>query len=161
MEIPSIWLWVSGIAFFLQSAFLVTLTVGVVKAFRLIQGLREDVKPALGKIEAMAERIETIAGKVDGIATKVDGLVSMTQGAVESVGTRAGSIVRSLDSGISQAVGNSKLIAPLMTVLKVVQVAGAIKAAWGGLGFDKSKVRRSKPVERALPKDASDGPSKS
>lgn len=103
MEIPAIWLWVSG-AFFLFGT--LSYMVMVVLLLRLI-GVVNELKP---KVERITERVEAISGKVDALATTA-------KDTVESVGGGAKNITKSVEGLV---VGTSGKMQQITSILGIV-----------------------------------------
>jgi hypothetical protein len=109
-EVPTIWLWVSGLFFFF--GLLLFMALGVFVVF-LIKWMKE-----------MKPKIESISNRVDAIGKNVEELTEHVKATTASVGGRAQSVAASVDSIASLASSTferfSPYVAGAMTAMKLI-----------------------------------------
>lgn len=132
-EIPTIWLWVSGLFFLFGTiAYLVIVAVAV-KALKAVQDLQPTVK-------RLADRVESIGQKVDGLAESA-------RTTVDDVGGRARLVAQNLESVVSLSVRRlgslSQLLMTAGALLKLYQQVSAAKKS-------RSKPASSKALDKAV-----------
>ncbi len=84
-EIPSAWLWVTGIFAGMSIIVLIFQAVLIAALVNLIR----DLQP---KIATISGKVHSIADKVEGIAERVEGIADTAKGTVESIGGKARSV---------------------------------------------------------------------
>lgn len=131
MQIPSAWLWISGIFFFVNILFFGILIFALVKLMQVAQ----EMKP---KIERISDRVESISEKVDMIAGEV-------QGKVKDLSTTSSKFLSSAESfsmASSQLVGRfAPYIAGFGLILKAYQMAKE-----HGVTFQRRQKAKALPV---------------
>lgn len=113
VEIPSVWLWVSGIFFFVNIIFFCILIFALIKMMQVAQ----ELKP---KIDRISDRVDSISEKVDVIAGEVQGKVH----ALSDTSSKLLNTAESFTSASSMLVGRfAPYIAGFGLVLKAYQMA--------------------------------------
>jgi uncharacterized protein YoxC len=140
MEIPLWWLIVSGLFFVVHFLFyLVLIWVVVTK-----------IKPAIDGVNAKVEELST---KVQEIGTKVDELTTNVKDRVDDVGSKASSILASIEH-IAQTVSKqTERFAPMlvgtMTSIKAIKALWDIKHGSSPAEATTNRsIRRKKPEKR-------------
>lgn len=132
VEIPSVWLWISGIFFLVNIIFFCVLIFALIKLMQVAQ----EMKP---KIERISDRVDSISAKVDVIAGEVQGRVSD----LSSTSTKLLSSAEMFTTASSQLVGRfAPYIAGFGLVLKAYQMAKE-----HGVSFPK-RAPKAKPVKQ-------------
>jgi len=136
-EIPSVWLWVSGI-FFLLGIFLF---VGAMIALYKMMQLAQEMKP---KIETLAIKVEGLTDKLDKVADRVEETMTSVKLSVDGFGGSAQGILGSVETFTKVASSKLEGITPI--------IAGAMAAYKIFLTF-KSRHDHAKAVkaQKALP----------
>ena len=115
-EIPTLWLWVSGL-FFLVG--IVAFSATVVVLLKVLQ-MAEEMKP---KVDSIATKVEALTVKLDSVADRVDETMISVKHSVEGVGGKAQGIVGSVETmvtGVSSKLeGITPIIAGAMAAYKI------------------------------------------
>ena len=122
-EIPSIWLWVSGI-FFLFGIIVFAATITVL--MKLLK-LAEELKP---KVDSLTSKVDGLVTKLDKVADHVDETMISVKQSVESVGGKTAGIMGSVETFTSRASGKLEGITPIISgAMAAYKIFLAVKAA--------------------------------
>ena len=134
-QIPTIWLWVSGLFFFFGTIAYIAIVVVAVRALKAVQDLQPTVKK--------------LADQVEAIGQKVDRLADSARTTVDDVGERARSVAKNLETVLSLSVRRFESISQLVmtagALLKLYQQVSAAKKAKPNRGSSRAL---DKPVEK-------------
>jgi hypothetical protein len=120
-EIPTWWLVLSGVFFFLNAVLFVALAYA---ATQLVKFLK-DVSP---RVAALEKSTQELIVKVQGVAEKVDEVATSVKQTVENVGGRARGVVGSAEIVASVATKQFEKYSPIVTgVLTAVKVIRAVR----------------------------------
>jgi len=112
-EIPSLWLWISGIFFLLGIG---VLGVSVFVMLKVLK-IAEEMKP---KIDSVVTKVEALTVKIDALADKADTTLTSVKQSVDGVGGRANGIMGALETITLTVATKIEGLAPI--------VAGAMAA---------------------------------
>ena len=88
-EIPSAWLWVTGIFAGMSIIVMLFQAVLIAALVNLIKDLQPKLTTISGKVHGIADKVEGIADRVEGIADSAKGIADTAKGTVESIGGKA------------------------------------------------------------------------
>ena len=133
-EIPSVWLWVSGIYFVLQSILVLCLIMGLFRALHMMKEI--------------APKVEAISAKVTEIGDKVEDLTVTMKDTMEVVGGRAKSVAGSADLIAKTAANTFERFSPA-----VVGILSGLKILRAVMEFrDSRKAASEKGPAKGLAK---------
>jgi hypothetical protein len=124
MEIPSIWLWLSGIFFLVNIIFFGVLIFALMKILQL----SKELKP---KVDRISDRLDSISEKVDSIATDL-------KQTVRNVGEKTTNVASSAEIISTLGAANFGKYAPILAALGTA-VKGAQMLKQLGIGLPKRK----------------------
>lgn len=137
-EIPTLWLWISGIFFF---AGILVFSGTLVLLFKVMK-LAEEMKP---KVDSLTTKVEGLVVKLDAVADRVDETMISVKTTIDGVGGKANSIVGSVDTFTKVTSGRLEGLAPI--------ISGAMAAYKFFITFKAAREKaKSTPVKKALAK---------
>ncbi|MFQ3586577.1 MAG: hypothetical protein SNJ74_02005 [Fimbriimonadaceae bacterium] len=131
-EIPTIWLWVSGLFFLFGTIAYGVAIVVAVRALKAVQELQPTVKRLTDRVESIGQKVDTLA---DSARTTVD-----------DVGGRARLVAKNLEGVVSLSARRFESIS------QVVMMAGALLKLYQQVSAAKrsqSKPAASKTLDKA------------
>jgi phage-related protein len=138
-EMPTVWLWVSGIFFVLQSIFVIALTIAV---FKLIQAIQQ-----------ITPKVQAISDKVHDIGDKVEDLTANVKTTLEVVGGRAKSVAGSADLIAHTASRTFEKFSPVVIgILSALRILKALQEFRGGKS--PAEATKAKTLEKGAPREA-------
>jgi uncharacterized protein YoxC len=136
-EIPSWWLFLSGLFFFLNAILCVVGIVAVVYLIRLvkelgprIESLEAAVRELIFKVHAVADRVEEVAASVRDTVRSVGGQATHVAGAAGLVATAA----------TKQFDRIAPVVSVLVTAFKIFRVVQGLRNKRGGKGKGREVV---------------------
>jgi len=124
-EIPSLWLWVSGLFFLLGIIFFAATSVVLFKLLKM----SEDLKP---RVESLTQRVETLMIKIDRVSDHVDEAMVSVKHSVDGVGGKAQGIMGSVESmakgASSKFEGITPILAGAMALYRLYMTVKAVRA---------------------------------
>jgi len=122
-EIPTLWLWVSGI-FFLIGILVFGATIVVL--FKIVK-MAEELKP---KVDSLTVKVEGLIVKLDKVADNVDETMISVKHSVEGVGGQAQGIMGSVETFTKAASSKFEGISPIISgAMAAYKIFLAVKAS--------------------------------
>ncbi len=125
MELPTIWLVVSGVFFAVNTVVFLVLAVLLIKVMKIMDELRP-------KVLALTDKVDTLTEKVTDVATQVDEVARSVRQTVDVVGSKTRSIATTGDRFIAGASMSLEKFSPyisgaftLLKLFRAFQVARA------------------------------------
>ncbi len=136
-EIPTLWLWISGL-FFLFGILVFGATLVVL--FKILK-MAEEMKP---KIESLTTKVEGLTVKLDKVADRVEETMTSVKESVDGVGSRTQGILGSLETVTKGVTGKLEGITPILAgAMAAYKIFLTIKAA--------RQHSKAAPSKKALP----------
>jgi hypothetical protein len=132
-DIPSLWLWISGI-FFLFG--ILVLGASLVVLLKILK-IAEEMKP---KVESLVTKVEALTEKMDTLADKAEETLASVKHSVDGVGGKAQGIMGAIETITMTVATKFDGLAPI--------ISGALAAYKVFLAM---KNRQTKPTVKALP----------
>ena len=122
MQLPTIWLVVSGLFFAVNTVVFIVLAMLLVKLMKVV----DDLKP---KVESLTDKVDTLTVKVSDVATQVEEVARSVRQTVDVVGSKTRSIASTADRFTTGASTSLERFAPFIsgafTLLKLFKTMQA------------------------------------
>lgn len=142
-EIPPIWLWLSGIFFFVNICLFIGWIVAIVKLVGFIKTVTPKVNEISGKVNDLVVKVEQVAVRVEEVATSV-------KETVDGVGGRAKGVVGSAEliaqSASRQFERFSPFVVGAMTAMRLIKALNEMRHGKSATDATKKKNLKDKPV---------------
>ncbi len=122
-EIPTLWLIVSGVFFFLGIIVFAAILVVLVKLLKLA----EDLKP---RVDRLSGQVETLIVKVDRVADRVEEVATSAKGSIDDFRGTSSGIMGTIEHLAKSTATKSDMITPILSGgLAAYRIFMSIKAS--------------------------------
>jgi uncharacterized protein YoxC len=144
-EIPTWWLVLSGVFFFMNILFFVAMTFAMLALARMVKNIQPQISGLSTKVHGLIDTVENVAKRVEEVAASV-------RQTVEGVGGRAQGVIGSAEvvahSASKQFEKFSPFVVGALTAMRLVKALNEMRHGRSAAQATKKKTLERRPASR-------------